>query len=134
MIDSKESCGLVRSWLGLRVVPVGFSGAVLSGPLLRPGRARVILTRLTPATARAVAGPGLWLGGVPGPQWPAAGSGVPGPAGEPFPQRGDIGLAEPDVGESRILHLVQPQPSIGEVPAGQAGSSRRARRINWPGA
>ena len=122
----------MRLWLGLRVVPVGFSVAVLSGPLLWPGQVRVILTRLTPATARAVAGPWLWLGGVPGLQLPTGSSGVPGPAGEPFPQRGDIGPGEPDVGESRIRHLVQPQPGIGEVPAGQAGSSRRARRISWP--
>ena len=26
MIDSEESCGPVRLWLGLRVVPVGFRG------------------------------------------------------------------------------------------------------------
>ena len=134
MVDSEKSCGPVRLWLGPWVVPVGFSVAVLSGPVLWPGRVRVILTRLTPATARAAAGPGLWLGGVPGPQLPTAGSGAPGPAGEPFPQRGDIGPAEPYVGESRIRHLVQPQPGIGEVAAGQAGSSRRARRISWPGA
>jgi hypothetical protein len=55
----------VRLWLGLRVVPVGFSVAVLSGPLLWPGRVRVILTRLTPATPRAVAGPGLWPAAFP---------------------------------------------------------------------
>ena len=55
----------MRSWLGLRVVPVGFSGAVLSGPLLWPGRVRVIFARLTPATPPLRPGPGCGSAAFP---------------------------------------------------------------------
>jgi hypothetical protein len=73
----------------------------------------------------------VWLGGVPGLQLPVDGFGVPEPAGESCPQCGDIGLAEPDVGESRIFHLVQPQSGIGEVLAGQARIQPPGKPIGW---
>jgi hypothetical protein len=46
--------------------------------------------------------------------------GFPGPGSQPFPQFGDIILAKPYLGKSPIVHLIQPQPCISEVLAGQA--------------
>lgn len=79
------------------------SGALVSWLVLGPVVCRV--ARL-----------GLLVGGV----------GVPGPGGQPFPQLGDVVMAEPDIGECPVVHPVQPQSGIGEIPAGQA-------RIQAPG-
>jgi hypothetical protein len=143
MIDSKESLRPVRLWLGLRVVPVGFSGVVLSGPLLWPGRVRVILTRLMPAAARAVAGARAVARrrsrpAVAGRSVASASRGPPAnrsrsAVSSAWLSATPVNLAERYAGECRICHLVQPQPGIGEVPAGQARIQPPAIRISWPG-
>jgi hypothetical protein len=42
-------------------------------------------------------------------------------------------VAEPNLSERPVVHLVQHPPGIGEILASQAGSSRRAKPISWAG-
>jgi hypothetical protein len=69
---------------------------------------------------------GLRGGFVPGLGFLGGGPRVTRPGGEPFPQRDHLMLAEPDLRECPVVHLVQLQPGIGEILAGQA-------RIQPPG-
>jgi hypothetical protein len=94
------------SWLGLRVVPADVGGGFGSGPI--PGRG---------------AGLGILAGGA----------GIAGPGGKPFPQRGDLMLAQSYPGECPVIHLVQLQSGGGEILAGQARIRRRAKPISWAG-
>ena len=70
--------------------------------------------------------PGPVLGWVAGLGFLAGGPRVAGPGSEPFPQRGDLVLAEPYLSEHPVVHLVQRYPGIGEILAGQT-------RIQPPG-
>ena len=121
MIDGKGSlrAGEV-SWLGLRVVPVGFSGGCCPGRCCGPAG----LGSSSPG-ARPL-WPGLWFGGVPGLQLPAGGFGVPGPVGESFPQCGDVGPDEPYVGNLVSFIWSSRSPASAKSWPVRPGSSRRA--------
>jgi hypothetical protein len=77
--------------------------------------------------------PGPVLGWVAGLGFLAGGPHVAGPGSEPFPQRGDLVLAEPYLSERPVVQLVQHQPGIGEILAGQARIQPRARPISCAG-
>ena len=114
-------------------------GPVRAAVVARPGQGhlRPAHARYGPGCARgrAVPGAGLWLGGVPGPQLPVGGFGVPGPAGEPFPQRGDIGPGKPDAvprhSNGHDPHWLQGFPDRVTPPA-PSGPGWRHRRRDRP--
>ena len=66
---------------------------------------------------------------VAGVKPPAPSAASRGPSANRFPHRGDIGPGEPYADESRIVQLIQPQPGIGEVLAGQARILAAGHRI-----
>ena len=89
--------------------------------------------RSRPADGRRLPGRGLVSGRVVGPRLPLGRLGTAGPGGRPFPQRGDISWAEPYLGKCPVVYLIQPQPFISEVLAGQdrvqsAGNADQLRR------
>jgi hypothetical protein len=119
--DSSASRGVDRSWLGLRVVRSGFGGGFVSGLVLSPAAwVRIARGWFRIAGCGRLLVPGPVLGWVAGPVFLDGSPGVPGPGGEPFPQRDDLMLAEPYLSERPVVHPVQMQPGIGEVLAGQA--------------
>jgi hypothetical protein len=67
-----------------------------------------------------VAGPGLAVG-VPS---------VPAPCSQPFPQPGDILLAEPYPGKCLAVHLVQPLPASAKSWPVRPRMRRRAKPIS----
>lgn len=137
MLDGMQkvdpSLGLGRSWLGLGVIPSRLSSRFGSGLLSSRGRVWLVHAWFGPANSWLSPGSGLALGRVPGLGLAVDGLGAAGPGGELFPQLGDIRRPEPYLGKYPIVHLVQPQPRISEVLAGQtrvqaAGKADQLRR------
>jgi hypothetical protein len=107
-------------------------GGFLSALVLpSAGRVQIVRAWFRPAGRGWLLVPGLVLGWVAGLGFLGGGPRVAGPGSEPFPQRGDLVLAEPYLSERPVVHLVQRRPGIREILAGQPGSSRRAKPISW---
>ena len=99
--------GADRSWLGLWVVPSGLGGGFLSALVLSSaGRVRIVRASFRLAGRGWLLVPGPVLGWAAGLGFLAGGPRVAGPGGEPFPQRGDLVLAEPYLSERPVVHLV----------------------------